>query len=288
MPTRITITAASNWPACTAVMAAGIPIRPRALPRTSELRPTAAAIRPRSIDALGNAQFYAYADFQNSGQQLAGMIVGNYSNSAKGFGTNVANYDQGQQRYGRVLRLAGRRHVQRLRELQQTAGQTMASMSGSFGGGYSNTANGFATNIATSTNGGTDTANLYDSPSNDHLYTDAAIALLYGDNSTYWEKVTGFKTVNANGALGGVNTRVKGPDALTYQLNPTALGLAVEQTPPCLRSVDLFRPRRACPGKPGGGISDGRIPKAIPCPTRNQVRRPTLTMPSRIATGLGR
>ena len=92
-------------------------------------------------------------------------------------------------------------------------------MSGSFGGGYSNTATGFATNIATSTNGGSDVANLYDSIGNDHLYTDAAMAVLYGDTGSFAEKVTGFPTVNASGTAGGVNTHKKGPDALTYTLN---------------------------------------------------------------------
>ena len=67
------------------------------------------------FDSPGNDTFYAYADYNNSGQQLAGMY-------------------------------------------------------GGYGGGYSNSASGFGTNVGYSTNGGNDMAVFFDSPGNDTFY----------------------------------------------------------------------------------------------------------------------
>ena len=89
------------------------------------------------FDSAGNATFYAYANYNNSGQPLAGM----------------------------------------------------------YGAGYSNAANGFGTNLGSSTSGGNDTADLFGSSGSNTLYTDAAIALLYGSN--YAEQASGFQVVNA-------------------------------------------------------------------------------------------
>ena len=50
--------------------------------------------------------------------------------------------------------------------------------------------------VGYSINGGNDTADLFGSSGNDNtLYTDAAIALLYGNN--YAEEASGFQVVNA-------------------------------------------------------------------------------------------
>src|SRR5208282_5278857 len=85
-------------------------------------------------------------------------------------------------------------------------GQTMAGMSGSYGGGYSNSAIGFATMVGNSINGGNDTATLTGGAGNDTLYTDLAIASLYGDNGAYSGQALGFRVVNAVGGQ-GVNTK---------------------------------------------------------------------------------
>ncbi len=95
-------------------------------------------------------------------------------------------------------------------------------MYGSYNGvTYSNSANGFGTNVGQLTNGGNDTADLFGpsaSGSSNALYTDAAIAQLYGteNGSGYSEEASGFPVVNAV-AQGGTNT--KGQGAVNYQLN---------------------------------------------------------------------
>ena len=42
------------------------------------------------FDSAGNATYFAYGDYNNSGQPLAGMVGSGYSNLAGGFGTNIA------------------------------------------------------------------------------------------------------------------------------------------------------------------------------------------------------
>ena len=86
------------------------------------------------------------------------------------------------------------------------------------GSGYSNSASGFGIIEAYSTNGGNDTANLFAAPGNNGLYTDLAIAQLYGteNGNNYSEEAWGFQTVNAIDE-GGTNTKGQGP--VNYQLN---------------------------------------------------------------------
>ena len=228
------------------------------------------------FDSPGNDTFYAYADYNNSGQQLAGMYGsygGGYSNSAKGFATNVGYLDQRRQRYGRLLRLAGQRHVlclrglqqqrpavgghvrqlrrrvfqlgQRLRhecrlldqrrqrygrllrlagqrhvlclrELQQQRPRPLAGMYGSYGGGYSNSATGFGTNLGNSTNGGSDTADLFGSSGNDTLYTDLAIARFTGTN--YSEQASGSRS-STRSAAGRREHQGPGPRELPVELS---------------------------------------------------------------------
>ena len=92
--------------------------------------------------------------------------------------------------------------------------QPSAGMYGSYGlVSYSNAASGFGTNIGSSTNVN-DTAELFGSSGNNTLYTDAAIALLYGNN--YAEEASGFKAVNA---IGGSGLNTEGHGAVDYKLN---------------------------------------------------------------------
>ncbi len=94
--------------------------------------------------------------------------------------------------------------------------QPSAGMYGSYGNvSYSNAASGFGTNLGYAINGGNDTADLLGSSGNgtNTLYTDKAIALLYGNN--YKEEASGFQVVNAI-ARGCTNTK---GGSVTYQLN---------------------------------------------------------------------
>ena len=70
------------------------------------------------FDSAGNDTFYAYANYNNSGQPLAGMYgsyngFGAYSNLADGFGTNLGIVDQRRQRHGRSVRFVRQRQQQR-------------------------------------------------------------------------------------------------------------------------------------------------------------------------------
>ena len=164
IPTRITTTAAGLWPAC---MGADISMPPTASAATSDIRPTAAAIRPCSSTRRAMTRSMPTRITINSGQPLAGMAGSGYSNLASGFGTQRRIFDQRRQRYGRVLRFAGPGHVLCLRRLQQQR----PALAGMYGTGYSNLASGFGTNVGSST-GGNATADLYGSSGNNTLYTD--------------------------------------------------------------------------------------------------------------------
>ena len=94
----------------------------------------------------------------------------------------------------------------------------MSGVYGNYTGGYSNSANGFGTMVGNSSNGGSDTATLTGGSGNDTLYTDAAIASLYGNDGSYSEQALGFPVVTAVGGQ-GINVQSKGPDPLTYTLN---------------------------------------------------------------------
>ncbi len=163
-------------------------------------------------DAAGSNTFYADADYDGSGQQAAGMYGTGYANSATGFATNIATaiYGSGDTAY---FEDAAGSNTFYAYANYLGGSQTLAGMNGS---GYANLAKGFSTMIGTATYGTGDTADLYDSRGNDALYTDAAIAQLYGGN--FSEQASGFAIVNAFATLGGVNTHTAGPDALSYQL----------------------------------------------------------------------
>jgi hypothetical protein len=177
-------------------------------------------------DAQGNATYYAYADYTGSGSSgpSAGMYgsyssFGAYANSANGFATNVGDSTAGSSdtAYFYDTTDTGTFYAYANAGNKSTNGPT-AGMYGSYDGAYANSANGFATNIGVATNSGNDTAYLFGPPSgNNTLYTDLAIAQLYGSN--YDEQASGFGVVDANGAAGGVNTDTQGPGSRSYQLN---------------------------------------------------------------------
>ena len=163
------------------------------------------------FNAPGSNTFYAYADYSNSGKALAGMAGSGYSNAASGFGSNVGYATSGSNDTALFFNAPGSNTFYAYADYNNS-GKPLAGMAG---GGYSNMASGFGTNVGYATNGGNDTADLFDSPGNDSLYTDLAIARLYGNN--YTEQASGFKVVNAFGTSGGMNS--KGHGAINYQLN---------------------------------------------------------------------
>ncbi len=167
------------------------------------------------FDSPGNDTFYAYADYNKSGKPLAGMAGSGYSNLASGFGTNVGYSISGGNDTAEFFDSPGQATFFAYADYNNS-GQPLAGM---YGTGYSNLASGFGTNVGSAT-GGNATADLYGSSGNNALYTDAAIALLYGNNTSgnYAEEASGFQVVNAT-AQGGTNTHTKGLDPLTYQLN---------------------------------------------------------------------
>ena len=169
------------------------------------------------FDAPGSNTFYAYADYNSSGKPLAGMYGtvsgGGYSNSASGFSTNIAYATNGGNDTAVFFDSPGNDSFYAYADYSNS-GQTLAGM---YGSGYTNSAKGFATMIGISSNGGSDTASLFDSPGDDTLYTDLAIASLYGNDGDYAGQALGFAVVNAYGTAGGVNT--EGQNPVNYQLN---------------------------------------------------------------------
>jgi hypothetical protein len=119
-------------------------------------------------DSLGQASFYAYANYNNSGQPLAGMLGNGYSNSASGFATNVATATSGGSSDTAAFFGSGQYYYS---ANYNNSGQPLAGM---YAAGYSNSASGFGANLD---NG---TASPSDSPAKNTLYTDLAIAQLYG------------------------------------------------------------------------------------------------------------
>ena len=181
------------------------------------------------FDSPGNDTFYAYADYNGSGRPLAAMYgsyagYGAYSNMANGFATNVGYSSNGGSDTATFFDAAGNATFFAYADYNGS-GRSLAGMNGSYAGfgAYSNLAGGFGANLGSVTSGGNDTADLFGSSGNSSsnaLYTDAAIALLYGSDSSgnYSEEASGFQAVNAF-AQGGTNTQTKGPDPLAYQLN---------------------------------------------------------------------
>jgi subtilase family serine protease len=169
-------------------------------------------------DAPGTNTFYSYADYNHTGTQLAGMLGnfgGGFSDSASGFAVNKGYATLGSSDTAVFFDSAGNDTFFAYGNYENS-GKQYAGMTGT---GYSNSASGFGTNIGVSENGGTDTADLYNTSANDTLYTDLAIAELYANSGAYGEEAEGFAVVNVNGSAGGTNTRIKGAGLLSYELN---------------------------------------------------------------------
>ncbi len=172
-------------------------------------------------DSPGNDTFYAYADYQGSGRQFAGMyggvpgtpgLGGGYANSATGFDTNVG-YSTGGSDAAYFSDASGTGTFYAYAN-HAASGQSLAGM---YGSGFSNSAVGFATNVGSSTSG-SDTAYLYGPPSgSDTLLLDAAMAELYG--SSFEEQASGFGAVYAEGGSGAVNTYTQDAYFLDYALS---------------------------------------------------------------------
>ena len=173
-------------------------------------------------DSAGNDTYYAYADYNSSGQPAAGMYGsydGGYANSATGFGANVGYSTNGGSDTAYFYDSPGNDTYYAYADYQNS-GQTSAGMYGGVpgtpgpGGGYANSAIGFATNVGYSTNGGSDTAYFYDSPGNDTLYAYAdyqnsgqTAAGMYGSyGGGYANAACGFATNVGYSTNGGSDT----------------------------------------------------------------------------------
>ena len=123
------------------------------------------------FDSPGNDTYYAYADYNDSGQPSAGMYgsTAAYSNSASGFGTNIGYSTAGGSDTAYYFDSPQSDTYYAYADYNNS-GKPSAGMYGSYGGGYSNSANGFGTNVGYATAGGSDTAYLFDSPQNDTYY----------------------------------------------------------------------------------------------------------------------
>ena len=207
---------------------AAIPTRPAASARTSDIRPTAAAIRPYSSTRRATTRSMP-TRITTQRQAIgghAGSYGGGYSNSAKGFATNVANsttaaairpnsstrrattHSMPTPITTTAASLGGMSGMLRRADIPtrpaasahnfgystnggsdtalffdspgndtfyayadyNNSGQPLAGMYGSYGGGYSNSASGFGTNVGYSTNGGSDTAAFFDAPGTNTFY----------------------------------------------------------------------------------------------------------------------
>ena len=165
------------------------------------------------VDAPGANTFYAYADYNHSGQQVAGMYGTGYSNAASGFATNIAYATNGSNDTASFYDAPGANTFYAYGSYNNSG--PLAGMYGAYGGEYSNVASGFGTNVGIAGNGSNDAAGLYTSSGNSTMYTDAAIAELYGSN--YTEEASGFTFVSAIASGGGVD--VKGIGPVKYQLS---------------------------------------------------------------------
>jgi hypothetical protein len=88
-------------------------------------------------------------------------------------------------------------------------------MYGGFGGGYTTSATGFGADLGFAASGTGDVAALYGSTTGNHaLYTDMAIAQLYGNNVE--EEASGFPVVDA---IGGPDVNTKASGTASFQLN---------------------------------------------------------------------
>ena len=155
--------------------------------------------------------------------QLNSKSVYSYTFSATGFSTNLAYSTNGSSNDTASFYDSPGNDTFYGYADYNNGGQQLGGMYGSYtlSNGttlsYTSSASGFGTVVGEAVNGGTDTADLFGSSGQNTLNAQATIALLYGNNY-YNDQAMGFATVNVFGAADGVNTYVKGPNPLTYQL----------------------------------------------------------------------
>src|SRR5208282_779224 len=162
------------------------------------------------FDAAGNTTFYAYADYEDGDEPLAGMLPSagsSYSDSAKGYITNLAFSTAGSSDTAAFFDSPGNDSYSAYANYQGS-NQTYAAMTGSYTVGtgttatthtYTNSASGFGTNVGNSSNGGTDLAQFYGTSGNNTFYayadynnTNTQLAGMYG--AGYSNSGNGFST----------------------------------------------------------------------------------------------
>ena len=104
------------------------------------------------FDSPGNDTYYAYADYGTTDEPSSGMYGSGFSNSATGFGTNIGYSTNGGSDTADLLRFDEHRHLLRLHRLRHDR-QAFVRDVWQFRRlrAYSDSANGFATNIGNST-----------------------------------------------------------------------------------------------------------------------------------------
>ena len=169
------------------------------------------------FDSPGNDVYYAYAEYGTTNEPSSGMYGSGFSNSATGFGTNVGYATNGGSDTDYFYDSTGNDVYYAYADYNNT-GKPSSGMYGSYGtfGAYSDSANGFATNIGYSQNGGSDTAYLFDSPGNDVYYAYAAYGTTgkpssgmygsYGTFGAYSDSASGFATNIGYSQNGGSDT----------------------------------------------------------------------------------
>ena len=211
-------TARQNWPACAAAMAAATAIRPRTLPPTLGILSTAGPMRRRytarrkAIRSLPSPIITAnHWQAWREGIAAATRIRPSASPSTRAMRWPAAwGWPYSTTRPITIL--------SSLAPSYNTSGLASAGMYGTFGGGYSNSAIGFGTNVAYSSNGGGDNAAYYGAKGIDAYYSllrqdgvqqdgmygggysNAAVG--FANCFPVWESV-------ANSAAGTSDTRVK-------------------------------------------------------------------------------
>ena len=129
------------------------------------------------FDAPGTNTFSAYGNYPASGLPYAGMQGTGYTNAASGFSVNLAYRVNGSNDTAEFYDTStpSNNHYYSFANYNQS-GNAEAGM---YGSGYSNSASGFGASAEVPFNG-PGPASPANSPSDQRLYTDLAIAQLYG------------------------------------------------------------------------------------------------------------
>ena len=226
------------------------------------IRPTAARIRPYFYDSPGNDTFYAYADYNSSGKPAAGMY-----GQLRQLRQRLCQRGQRLRHERRLLRptAAAIRPISTIRRattptlptpITTAAGKPSAGMTGSYGGGYSNSASGFGTNVGYSSNGGSDTAYFYDSPGSNTFYAYADYQrqrpAVGGDvrqyGGGYANSATGFATNIAYATTAAATRPISTTRRATTRSMPTRItSAAARPMPACTAAGMPIWPRASAP-----------------------------------------